>query len=283
MGATVHPALPTPAAPPEAFAGASVVVHAAAASSGGYREHERNTIEATGHVLRAMHRAGCARLLYVSSLSALRPPRKLRERQDENTPLASPSCRELGPYTWGKTAAEHLVSTEAPRLGIAIRVLRPGALVDYRAPEVPGLLGRRLFGRWHLGLGRPGLPFAACEVGQAATAVAWCAEHFDQAPPAANLLDPRITTRAQLLRAFRAHGWSGRMLWLPISVFAGLVTAARVGLGITAGRLPARLKVWSIFRPRRYDPSVGARLLAAATAEAAGSVFPVPSERRVPW
>src|SRR2546425_4073013 len=36
------------------------------------------------------------------------------------------------------------------------RVIRPAALVDWTNPEMPGLVGRRLFGSWHLGFGRPG-------------------------------------------------------------------------------------------------------------------------------
>jgi predicted dehydrogenase/nucleoside-diphosphate-sugar epimerase len=269
------------AAPAKLFAGAAVVVHAAAASSGGYEEHQHNTIDATRHVLRGMREADCARLVYVSSLSVLRPPRWPWERQDDGTPLARADARALGPYTWGKTEAERAVAGEASPLGIQTRVLRPAALFDDRQPEVPGLLGRRLFGGWHLGLGRPGLPFAACEVSRAAAVVAWCAGHFDDAPLAANLIDPAVMTRAALLRAFRAHGWRGRMLWMPLPLFAVLVTAARFGLALVRRRLPVRLSVWAIFRPRRFEASLGGRMLAIASGERLPARAPVPGERRV--
>src|SRR6185437_13732173 len=97
---------------------------------------------------------------------------------------------------------ERLVGAEASRLGIETRVLRPAALVDWTNPDMPGLVGRRLFGAWHLGFGRS-----------------------------------------------RAHGWRGRMVWLPIPLFAMLFTAVRVGLGLATLRFPAHLAVWSIFRP----------------------------------
>ena len=48
--------------PPAAFAGAAVVVHAAAESAGGYEDHQRNSINATHEVLRGMRAAGPAAL-----------------------------------------------------------------------------------------------------------------------------------------------------------------------------------------------------------------------------
>jgi|SRR6266850_785378 len=250
--------------PPGTFAGASVVVHAAVDTSGGYDGHQRNTIDATRHVLEGMRAAGVERLVYVSSLSVLRPPRTPWERQDEGTPLAAPDAREFGSYSWGKAEAERLVGAEASRLGIETRVLRPAALVDWTNPDMPGLVGRRLFGAWHLGFGRPGLPFAACEVGRAAAVVAWCAARFPEAPPVLNLIDPAISTRRGLLERFRARGWRGRMVWLPIPLFAMLFTAVRVGLGLAKLRFPAHMAVWSIFRPRCYDTALSTRVLAAA-------------------
>src|SRR2546430_16930578 len=62
------------AVPPEAFAGATVVVHAAVDTSGGYDGHQRNTIDATRNVLRGVHAAGATRLVHVGSPPGLRPP-----------------------------------------------------------------------------------------------------------------------------------------------------------------------------------------------------------------
>jgi len=250
--------------PPGTFAGAAVVVHAAADTSGSYDGHQRNTIEATRHVLEGMRAAGAGRLVYISTLSVLRPPRTPWERQAEDTPLAGPDAREFGSYAWGKTEAERVVAAEAATLGIDTRILRPAALVDWTNPEVPGLVGRRLFGSWHLGFGRPGLPFAVCEVGRAAAVVAWCAARFPDAPPVLNVIDPAIPTRRRLLEVYRTHGWRGRMVWMPISLFALLFTAVRVALGLATLRLPARLAVWSIFRPRRYDTRLSAQVLETA-------------------
>lgn len=262
-----------------AFAGASVVVHAAAETAGGFEAHERNTVAATRHVLRAMAAGGVSRLVYVSSISVLRPPRSPWERQGEDTPLAAKAER-LGPYTWGKCAAEAIVAAAHERGEIEARIVRPAALIDWSHIDLPGLLGRRLFDRWHLGLGRPGLPFAVCEVGQAGAAVAWCADRFAEAPPVVNLFDPSIGTRAQLLRRFRERGWRGRMVWVPISVLAGAMILVRHVMGIARREWPRPLAVWSILRPRRYDAAVTTAVFAASR-EAPPMPQPVIHERVV--
>jgi nucleoside-diphosphate-sugar epimerase len=239
------------------------VVHAAAETSGGYEAHQRNTIDATRHLLHAMHAAGVHRLVLVSSLSVLRPPRLPWERQNERTPRPD-DPRPFGPYTWGKCVQEELVDREASQLGIETRIIRPGALVDWEDPSLPGLMGRRLFGRWHLGLGRPQLPIAVCDVKRCAEAIAWCATHFDQAPRVAHVIDPALATRGAFLARLRRTGWDGRMLWTPISLLALGVSSMRVLGSLMHGRLPERLAVWSILRPRHYETAVARDLLEAA-------------------
>ena len=254
---------------PDAVAGADVVVHAAAETSGGYDAHQRNSIDATRNLLRAMQAAGVTRLVLVSSLSTIRPPRTPWEVQDEGTPRPR-DPRPLGAYTWGKSRQEEVVEREAAALGIATRIVRPGALVDRDDPSLPGLLGRRLFGRWHLGLGRPGLPIAVCGVDRCARAIAWCATHFDTAPAVVNLFDPAVASRGTFIADLRAHGWSGQMVWVPISlVAAGLITARTV-LSLLNGRWPERLAAWSILRPRRFDSRLAADLLRAADPDDSG-------------
>jgi predicted dehydrogenase/nucleoside-diphosphate-sugar epimerase len=248
---------------PAALSGADVVIHAAAETAGGYEAHQRNTVDATRHLLHAMRAAGVHRLVLVSSLSVLRPPRAPWEQQDERTPRPD-DPRPYGAYVWGKSQQEELVEREAESLGIETRVIRPGALIDWDEPELPGLMGRHLFGRWHLGLGRPALPIAVCDVAQCAEAIAWCATHFDDAPPIVNLFDPKLATRSAFLDRLRGQGWNGRMVWVPISFISAGLIAARGVISLLQGRIPARLAAWSILRPRRYDASLSVRVLEAA-------------------
>lgn len=249
--------------PLSALDGANVVVHAAAATSGGWDEHRANTIAATQHVLEAMQAAGIRQLVYVSSLSTLRPPLTPWERQDEQTPVAH-APRNLGAYTWGKCLAEECVVQAQEAGGVDARIFRPAALIDWDHAQFPGLLGRRLFGRWHLGFGRPGLPLAVMDVGRAAAAIAWCAAQFETAPPVVNLIDTEPATRGAIVARFRDAGWRGKVAWVPISAIALLAEAARIAAAILMRRWPTRLAVWSVLRPRRFDTNVSETVLRAA-------------------
>jgi nucleoside-diphosphate-sugar epimerase len=251
----------------DALAGAEVVVHAAAEVAGGFPEHQRNSVQATQQLLRTMRAAGVRRLVHVSSLSVIEPPRG-RERQSETTPRPLDS-RVFGPYTWGKCAQEDVLEQEASALGIETRIVRPGALIDPDEPEFPGLMGRRLIGPWHLGLGRPGLPIAVIDVDRCADAIAWCVRHFDEAPPVVNLLDPSIRTRADLIEHLGRRGWTGRVIWVPISFLAAGVTMARTALSLAKGKWPESMKAWSILRPRRYDARLAAALMEASQRDTA--------------
>ena len=248
----------------DALAGAHVVIHAAAETTGGYDAHQRNSIDATRQLLTTMKAAGVTRLVLVSSLSVLRPPRVPWERQNESTPRSN-KPRRFGAYTWGKSQQEQLVYHEAPRLGISVRTVRPGALVDWSG--LPGLMGRHLYGPWYLGLGRPSLPIAVCGVGRCADAIAWCAAHFDQAPAVVNLFDPAFVTRREFIKELRRRGWQGRVVWVPISVVSIGIMAVRTLLSVARGTLPERLAVWSVLRPRRYDARLTTAILEAASTD----------------
>jgi len=246
------------------------VDHAAAETAGDYDAHRRNSIDGTRHVLRAMEQAGVSRLVHISSLSVLQPV--LFRRLHERSPLVD-DPRGMGPYTWGKCLSEVIVRFEAKTLGVDVRIIRPGTLVDLEHPEVPGLLGRRLFGRWHLGLGWPGLRIPVCPVDRCASAIAWCVERFDEAPQVVNVLDRSIRSRGHLLSLFRARGWKGRMVWVPIWAISAAFHAIRTVLALTRGALPERRAVWSVLRPQRYDSSASEAVFAAA-AQARASTAP---------
>jgi predicted dehydrogenase/nucleoside-diphosphate-sugar epimerase len=249
-----------------AFAGAEVVVHAASETAGGFGEHQRNSIGVARAVIAAMNAAGLDRLVYVSSLSVLEPALGPWRRLGDNSPLARVP-RRLGPYAWGKTMAEREILSEAVKAGIQVRTLRPACLIDPATPELPGIVGRRLFGNWHLGMGRPGLRVAALDVDRCGAAIAWCAANFDKAPRVVNLFDPTLRNRKELLALFRSYGWQGRVVWVPISVLAGGITMARTALSLTKGRLPDRLDAWSILRPQMMDARSSRALFEAMNRE----------------
>jgi nucleoside-diphosphate-sugar epimerase len=212
-----------------------------------------------------MEQANVRRLIYISSLSVIEPPRGIRQIQTESSPLAT-NAERFGAYTWGKREAEALVQQRADGGLVDARILRPGALVDMRFPEAPGLLGRRLFGNWYLGFGRSALPLPTCDVRAAAEAVAVCAEQFDEVPTVINLFDPDLRSRRDLLRSFRATGWRGRFVWVPISALAAAVWILTRSLATLQGRKSSAPAVWAVLRPRRFDPARSASLFRAMAA-----------------
>ncbi|HEX4633012.1 MAG TPA: hypothetical protein VH163_04220, partial [Gemmatimonadales bacterium] len=107
---------------------------------------------------------------------------------------------------------------------------------------------------------------------------AWSAERFDEAPEIVNLFDEKAATRRAILEKFRAAGWRGRMVWMPIPVFAGLFSLARILIGALKGHRPARLDSWSILRPRRFKGAVATWVLARAL-EPAPAPLPVGHEQ----
>lgn len=255
--------------PRGAFAGASAVVHAAAATSGGFVVHERHSVDAARNVVDAAAEAGVNRFVHISSLSVVSPPASLAEVQDENTPRAE-NARDLGAYTWGKTESELVVENRCAAAEIPVCIIRPAALIDRSAPDLPGLVGRRLFGKWHLCLGRPSLPFAVCDVELAARVIAQCVEDFASAPRIVNLIDPQVPTRRALIERMRADGWNGRGVWVPISMLAAAMSVARRAISLMRGQRADRLAVWQVLRPRRFDVAVSARLIDQTRKSSAG-------------
>jgi hypothetical protein len=59
------------------------------------------------------------------------------------------------------------------------------------------------------------------------------------------------------------------MVWMPIPLFAGLFSFARIAIGILKGHRPDRLDSWSILRPRRFKPAIATWVLARALQPAA--------------
>ena len=103
-----------------------------------------------------------------------------------------------------------------------------------------------------------------CDVRGAGSAIAWSAEHFDEAPEVVNLFEEKVGTRRAILEKFRGAGWRGRMIWMPIPVFAGLFSFARMLIGVLKGRRAERLDSWSILRPRRFKGAVATWVLSRA-------------------
>jgi nucleoside-diphosphate-sugar epimerase len=254
----------------ETLAGIDVVVHTAAETAGGWQEHEANSIQATDQLLRSAAAAGVRKVIHVSSLAVLSSAG--RGQIDEQTPLLSNS-RSAGPYVWGKLESERLAQSLAGELGIALRIVRPGAIVDYQNFEPPGRLGKRL-GNVFVAVGSARDRMGVVGLDFAARMLAHMAVEFDQTPARLNLLDPDPPSKSALLAQLRRNNPDLTILWLPMWVLKPLSLAA-IALQKVIKPGGAATDLAKVFRVDRYDTRLSATV--ARSMGARGEAKPPPA------
>lgn len=201
--------------------GARAVVHCAAETAGSWAEHQRNSIDATANMLRAAAAAGVPHFIHVSSMAVLRSGRGDASESSE----LEPDGRSRGPYVWGKLESERVARQLAGELGIALRIVRPGAIIDAEEYDPPGRLGKRV-GPLFVAVGSGSGRFGVVERGFAAAVLSWMVRHFNDAPELLNLVDAEPPTRGELVRRLRATNPDLRVLWLPRLLLVPLSGAA---------------------------------------------------------
>jgi predicted dehydrogenase/nucleoside-diphosphate-sugar epimerase len=231
---------------PDSLAGASLVIHAAAETAGGWTEHERNSIGATRHLLTQAAAAGVRRVIHVSSVAVLHPASTV----DDNTPLLENS-RKQGPYVWGKLESERLAEQLGAELNLDVKIVRPGAIVDYTDFDPPGRLGKRL-GNWFVAVGSPGQRLGVVDLGFAAAGLTWMAEHFEATPARLNLLDPELPTKRELIQQLKRMNPDLTVVWLPSVVLVPLSWAAILMQKILKPGKPA-INAAKVFSVQRYN------------------------------
>lgn len=237
--------------------GIEMVVHAAAATSGGWEEHQKHSLDATENVLRAAAAAGVRKVIHISSLAVLGGD-GARTPLNEDSPLEADS-RARGPYVWGKLESERLAVRLGEELGLDVKVVRPGAITDQRNFDPPGRLGKRV-GNIYVAVGSPKDTLGVVDVVGAASVLAWMVGHFEQAPRVLNLIEPNLPTRRDLVRQLRRSNpdlsvfWMPRFVLLPISGIAvGLQKALRPG--------KAAVSVAKVFAAQSYETARVAQVM----------------------
>jgi predicted dehydrogenase/nucleoside-diphosphate-sugar epimerase len=234
--------------------GIETVVHCAAETAGGWEAHERNSLQATEFLLRAAASGGVKQVVHVSSLAVLAGR---GEPISEQTPLLADS-RSRGPYVWGKLESEKIALRLATELGVAVKVVRPGALVDYASIDPPGRLGRRV-GNLFVAVGSPRDRLGVTSVEMCAEVIGWMCENFDRAPEVVNLLDPDLPEKRSLTRLLKSRNPDLRVVWLPRAVLTPMAWAAILAQKIRRPGSPA-INAAKVFARESYDTS-GAREL----------------------
>ncbi len=232
------------------FKGIDCVIHAAAETAGGWPEHQRNSLDATEQMIRGAAAAGVKQFVHVSSLAVL--------AQSNGQPIGDghplePDSKGSGPYVWGKLESERLAVQLGRELGVSVKVIRPGALVDYQEFDPPGRLGKRL-GNIFVAVGSAGDRLGVVDVGFAGRFLAWAVEHWEQVPSPLNLLDPVLPTKRDLLARLRRNNPDLTVVWLPRAILVPLSWVATVAQKVLRPGKPA-INVAKVFSVLPYDTS----------------------------
>jgi predicted dehydrogenase/nucleoside-diphosphate-sugar epimerase len=245
------------------FEGVSTIVHCAAETAGGKEAHEKNTIEATSNLLRTAAQASVRRFIHVSSLAVLKPGRTVGGPLDERTPVDAGNLSR-GPYVWGKAEAERGVQEQGTALGVEVRIIRPGPLVDFADYSPPGRLGREL-GPRYVAIGSRSSRISLCDVTTAAQVIRVIAEDFKAAPPVVNLVEPTAPTRQELLARWLKERPDLKAIWIPAWVLSVLSPLAKLLQRILLPR-STPVDLAAAFSSERYDTTLAAQLISRARA-----------------
>jgi len=248
---------------PALLHGVGVVVHAAAETAGGRQDHQRNSIDATRHLVEAAAAAGVRSFVHISSIAVLKTSRAVGRALDESAPIDAGTLAR-GPYVWGKAESEALARRLAAERGLVLKVIRPGPLVDYEAFSPPGRLGREL-GPVFVAIGPRNGPLSVCDVSTAARVIRSYLEDFEQAPPVLNLVESPPPTRRELLArhlAGRPDLWT---LWFPAFLLRGLSGPLKLMQRVVLGS-KSPIDVAAAFGSERYDTALAAGVIARAGA-----------------
>ena len=244
-----------------ALCGVATVVHCAAETAGGKEAHERNSVQATRNLLQSAAKASVQRFIHVSSLAVLKTSKEMGGPLDERTPVDLGNLSR-GPYVWGKAESERDVVEQGPGLGLKVKVIRPGPLVDFSDYEPPGRLGREL-GPVYVAVGPRSSRINLCDVGTAAQVIRATVQDIDAAPAIVNLVEPTAPTREELLARWVKKRPDLRGVWLPAFVLSLLspilIVLQRI---ILRGKTP--LDIAAAFASERYDTTLAAQVVQRA-------------------
>jgi predicted dehydrogenase/nucleoside-diphosphate-sugar epimerase len=261
---------------PALLKGVGYVVHAAAETAGGREEHRRNSIEATRLLIERAAQAGVRGVLHVSSLAVLKTSREVGRALDETAPVDAGSLSR-GPYVWGKAESEILAQRLGAELGVPVRIVRPGPLVDYTAYHPPGRLGREL-GPLFVAIGPKRGDLNVCDVTTAARVIRSYVQDFEGAPPLLNLVEAPPPSRHDLMERYRRDRPDLRVFWFPAwllrALSAPLKLFQRVALGASEP-----VDVAAAFASERYKTDLAATTIARAGSSPTPAAPPVASLR----
>jgi nucleoside-diphosphate-sugar epimerase len=172
-----------------AAVGVRTIFHVGAAMTGGWDDHQRTTVTATGRLADAVLSGNAERMVFVSSLTVYDTRTNVI---DEDSPY-KPNPREMGPYPWSKIEAEKLLFAAHRERGLAVSIVRPGIVIGPHGPVLFPHLGFRFRDRiLAFGSGDNRLPLTW--VGNTVDGILRAAARPEAVGQAYNLVDDGVVT-----------------------------------------------------------------------------------------
>jgi len=246
---------------PAVFHGVGTLVHCAAETAGGKADHQRNSIDATRRVIEVAAHAGVRRVAHISSIAILKTSREVGRPLDEDAPVDIGNLQR-GPYVWGKAESEIVAQQLARELGLTLKVVRPGPLVDYSAFQPPGRLGREV-GPLFVAIGPRRGALSVCDVSTAARVLRRYVEDFDSAPPMLNLVEAPPPARRELLARYLTNRSDLKVFWLPAWMLRAMSGPLKLLQRVAFGAKQP-IDVAAAFGSERYRTDLAARVIAQA-------------------
>lgn len=239
------------------LSGVTTIVHCAAETRGGQKEHQRNSVRATRELIEAAALARVSHFVFVGSTAVMKSGSRLL---DESTPVDVGNLAR-GPYVWGKAESETLATTLGRERGLEVKVVRLGPLVDFAAFDPPGRLGREV-GPVFVAVGPRRRELPLCDVSTAAMVLRSYVDRFEEAPPLVNLVEPKAPTRRELVAMLRSRRPDLRVVWLPLIIVRVMGAMAWIVQRLAGKTHP--LDLVAAFSTPRFRTETAARVVAAA-------------------
>ena len=241
--------------------GIRVIVHCAAETVGKKEAHEKNSILATRNILDAAAAANVGRFIHISSIAVLKPSREVGGAVDEATPLDLDN-EGRGPYVWGKAESERYIGNSAKRLGVDVRIIRLGPLVDFNDYTPPGRLGREV-GRRFVCMGSRGEKLSVCDIETATKVIRHYVERFDESPPILNLVEPDAPSRKELFEKLQKVRPDLRPIFVP-GLFVKAISPPLKLLQkiLMPGKKP--IDIYSAFSSEKYRTDLAEKVISLA-------------------
>jgi predicted dehydrogenase/nucleoside-diphosphate-sugar epimerase len=241
--------------------GIRVIVHCAAETAGNKEAHERNSVLATRNILEAASAANVGRFIHISSIAVLKSSREMRGPVDESTPLDLDN-EGRGPYVWGKAESERLLGKFAKGLGVDVRIIRLGPLVDFNDYAPPGRLGREV-GRLFVCMGNRREKLSVCDIETAANVIRYYVERFEESPPILNLVEPDAPSRKELFEKMKKIRPDLRPIFVPGFLVKSISPPMKLLQNILMpGRKP--IDIYSAFSPENYRTDLANKVISLA-------------------